>query len=505
MSLSQEMVEAIRGPRGTERFFRASVVQDERTGGLGHLSPSSTQRPVIRALEQNNAWLLVCKPRQSMTSTACLAWLLSQCEYNPGWNGLLITNKTDTSTELFDRLLTMHRHQPEEIQVPVRNSGYHGISFRHGGKIKVSTASGEDPAIGFSIDRLMGSEFGSWPDPELLSRLIPVVAKRPHARVVIESTPGSFGSAYHDLWLSTLAGETRFRPQMIRWWQHGAYARAVPAGFQPDSTEIRLLEKHVGMTHGHLQFRREMLSTACRSDVRLFENQYPQDELSGWTTTGSPSLPAEHILSLMPGRPDPPYLTGWSPYNRSHKYLLCADPNSYGSSGDPSAYTLWDGTSREEVGSFSGRVDPVKFASDLVKLSRVYGDALLVVESNAAACITAATNLGYRNIFYTSSNQDHPGWYRTVQAKERATTALVEALQRGQFRVRSASGLAQLMGYDGSGKRKDGHHWDRYCAYQMAADVMATSRFPASPHLTPLPPGQYNLLQMKRDLERRNA
>ena len=483
-----------------ERFpawLRTSVAQDEQTGKQFRLRPSSTQRPVLEALVSTDDWLFVVKPRQSHTSTLCLLWALHQIEYGPGRNAVVVADTHTTSEELSSRISTALSMQDPAVQVPTRKEGARLYEFAHRGKIKILSAGSKNTGIGFSVDRMVLSEYGMWADPSrALTKLIPTVAKRPHARVIIETTPGSFGTAAHDLWLQTLAGATRFRAVFIRWWEHEAYTRPVPVGFSPTLDELRMLGKHVGMTHGHLQFRREMLADAFAGDARRFENQYPSDPLEGWTTTLTPALPADDIRGLLPGRKDPPYMHAWEPPQHGHQYLLCADPNSYGTSGDPSAYTLWDATTRTEVAAWSDRVDPAKLGQDLASMARKFNNALLAIESNSAACITAAQNTGYRRLWFNNSNPDHPGWYRTAQAKERATVALVSALQSKQFSVRSAQGLAQLLSWDGVDSRRGGHHWDRLVTYQMAADLFNLAHFPAPVVRPTLPPGHHTVKDM---------
>ena len=459
------------------RFFPASVVQDESDGQLRQCRPSSTQRPVLDALCDSEDWLYVGKPRQSHTSTLALLWLLQRTEYHPGRNGLIITNKNETSDELFDRLLTAHKYQPPTIQVPLIKAGIRGGQFSHRGKLKVTTAGGESAGAGFSIDTLVGSEVNLWKDAgPIISKLLPVVAKRKQARVVFESTPGTYGTPQHKLWLSSLQGTSDFRALFIPWWQHTSYLRPVPADFHPDNEELRLLEKYVGMQPGHLMFRRSLLYTACGGDTRLFSNQYPFEDVDGWTTTGLPALPEEPVKALLE---DAVATDGtWAAYDAQCRYMLVCDPASFGETGDPSAWTLWNLTKREEVGAWSGRVDPLVLADRLAILGKQYGTALIVVESNAAACIAALIKGGYPKVWQDEKDVSaRPGWWASSVDNERATGALARQLSTGQMRVRSRNGLLQLLAFDGNTKRRvQGHHFDRVVTYRIAADMLELLR-----------------------------
>lgn len=465
--------------KNLRRFFPASVIQDERDGQLRQCRPSSTQLPVLDALCDTNDWLYVGKPRQAHISMLSMLFLLQRTEYWPGRNGLIITNKNETSDELFDRLLTAHKYQPESIRVPLIKAGIRGGQFSHRGKLKVTTAGGEAAGAGFSIDTLVGSEVNLWKDAgPIISKLLPVVAKRKQARVVFESTPGTYGSPQHKLWLSSLQGTSDFRALFIPWWQHPGYLRPVPPDFKPDNAELRLLEKYPGMLPGHLVFRRSLLYTACGGDTRLFSNQYPFEDVDGWTTTGLPALPEEPIKALLE---DAMEMDGcWVLPVQGHRYMLVCDPASFGETGDPSAWTLWDLSLREEVGAWSGRIDPLVLADQLASLGKRYNTALIVVESNAAACIAALIKGGYPQVWQDEKDvSSRPGWWASSVDIERSTGALARQLGNGQMRIRSRNGLLQLLAFDGNSKRRvGGHHFDRVVTYRIAADMLELLKIP---------------------------
>lgn len=496
--LSARAIKVIKGMGGTEKFFRVSAMQDEMTGSISRLEPSSTQRPVLDLLDNTTDWLIVDKPRQSHISSLCLMWILKEIEYGPGLHGTVIANTQETARMLMARILLALRNQPPEIRVPHRKASALAIEFVHGGTITVASAHMATPKIGASLDRLLASEYGFW-KYDILFSLMPAMIKRPHARMVIESTPGSFESPYHLLWNHCMGSGTsdaladspiKFRPHFIRWWQHAAYEKPVSSDFAPTPEEVKLLRKYEGMTYGHLMFRRTMLASACHGDERLFENQYPYDDVSGWITTGTPALPAEAIRALLPGHADPPYLQGAEPPQPGCKYVITADPAGYGSTGDPSAYTLFNASKHVEVAAWSGRIDPAKFGADLVTMAKRYHDALLVIESNAAAAITAAVSTGYRNLYFNTEKRDHPGYFRSPTAKQRSIVALVDGLNSGSMQIRSRPGLLQLLSFDGKDTRKNGHHFDRVVTYEMMADIFQIMHFPAPPKKQEaLPPG----------------
>lgn len=486
---------AVNAARRSLRGFMSQTMVQKEQGGVGPLIPTPTQLPVLNALTQSacgeaGTWLIINKPRQAMTSTLVTAWLLRDTMYTPGANGLLISNKDETNQELWSRLRLMHERLPDAIRVPAVTAAAKEFKFSHSGRLKSTTAKGKDPALGFSIDRLLASEFGFWADADnVWGKLAPAIVKRAHARVVIESTPGAQGCLFQRMFFSAMSGNSQFQPIFIAWHEYLAYTRAVPPGMRPDNSELVLLEKHRTMTLGHLMFRRMMLESVYGGDERRFDQCYPSAYTDGWLSAGVPSLPEGPLKALLGGaQSDPMYGTPWDGHPKhGHKYMIIADPNGYGTVGDPSAYTVFDLCTREEVGAWEGRRDPVQFGRELAELGRKMNDALVVCESNSAAAITSLVNTGYRNV-YNDGVAAHPGYYRTAVNKERAIVRLVEALRDGQMKIRSSAGIHQLLAWDGSGTRAAGHHWDRCITYQIAADMLCIHNVPHVAQ-TPVPPG----------------
>jgi hypothetical protein len=106
---------------------------------------------------------------------------------------------------------------------------------------------------------------------------------------------------------------------------------------------------------------------------------------------------------------------------------------------------------------------------------------LLVVESNATACITLLKDAGVKRLLWTDRN--HPGWYATAKRIQEAEAKLVGLLREQDLLLRSRGLLHQLLNYDGSRKKRvkglDGttHHFDRARTAVMAADVLSRRNF----------------------------
>lgn len=461
------------------------VREDESTG---FLNPTPTQKLALQAFADHR-WVMVGKFRQAKISTIAVLLLLRDCMYLSGIKGILIAERQATAEDLFERILLAYHNLPEDVQMPLatgRKSGATQIHFAHGGSIKILTAGGRSPAIGRSIDRLVITEFGEaqWQRKAAIN-IFPTLNKRPHARVILESTPGRAGSHHEQMWQLALESRGRFFPLFLDWWRDGS-CQADARGFTPTLEEQNYRLRHDDMALETLAFRRLSLETEFAGDSRLFSSKYPSDSYDGWIGTNAPVMPVDLLKPLLARAvPDPPMgLFGCHELDapgEDNRYLITADPAGFGATGDKSALTVWDAINRVEVAFWEDREDPGRFARRLVKVQRRYTKALLAVESNATACIAVLKDGGCRNLLWTDRN--HPGWYATDKRLQEAEARLVQLLRQEDLAIRSRGLLHQLVNYDGSRKKRvtglDGttHHFDRARTAVMAADILSRRRF----------------------------
>ena len=462
------------------------IVREDES--LGYMNPTPTQTRLLDAYA-NDRWIMVSKFRQAKITTVSVMLLLRDCMYLTGVKGILIAERQDTAEDVFERILFAYHRLPEDVRMPLapgRKAGATQMHFCHGGGIKILTAGGRSPAIGRSIDRLVITEFGEaqWQRKAAVN-IFPTVNKRPNARVILESTPGRAGSHHEQMWHSTLENRGRFKPLFLEWWRDDS-CRLPATGFKPTNMEKAYLARHPDMTYENLAFRRLALETEFAGDERLFSSKYPSDAYDGWVGSDNPIMPVDVLKpALARAVPDPTIgIFGCCELEapeEDKKYVITADPAGYGASGDKSALTVWDAIDRREVAFWEDREDPGRFASRLMMVQRRYNTAMLVVESNATACIAVLKDGRCKNLLWT--DRTHPGWYATDKRLQEAEARLVRMLRQSDIDIRSRGLLHQLVNYDGSRKKRvkghDGitHHFDRARTAVMAADVLSRRKF----------------------------
>jgi hypothetical protein len=462
------------------------IVREDESSG--YLTPTVTQQKLLRAYAANR-WVLVNKFRQAKITTISVMLLLRDCMYLSGVKGLLIAERHDTAEDIFERILYAYNRLPDDVKMPLakgRKAGTTQIHFCHGGSIKILTAGGRSPAIGRSVDRLVITEFGEaqWQKKAAIN-IFPTLNKRPNARVILESTPGRAGSHHETMWRASLEGRGRFKPLFLEWWDDDS-CRVDSTGFEPTNAEREYLALHPGMHMDHLAFRRLGLETEMGGDPRLFSSKYPSNAYDGWIGSLAPVMPADILQPMLDRAVNDPEI-GLSgvreiePPQENGSYLITADPAGFGGSGDKSAVTVFDAINRREVAFWEDRETPDRFARRLIQIQKRYNHAMLVVESNATACITLLKDAGTRRLLWTDRN--HPGWYATDKRIQEAEAKLVRMLRQNELLLRSRGLLHQLLNYDGSRKKRikglDGttHHFDRARTAVMAADVLSRRNF----------------------------
>lgn len=459
-------------------WFRLCPINDEQTGQVRLCKPSGPQSQVHRALAQHNK-VIVNKYRQSYTTTVGTMWMYGEVMHNPGWRGFLIADQQDTAEEAFAMINTAYDAQPPQLKVLAAQGGTRHLVFDNGSRLKILYATKRHLGIGRSADRLVLTEFGLWPNAaRAMQKLAPTYRKRKHAKVLIESTPGTKGCLMETIWLNALEGKGDWHPEFLRWWLDPTATAPPPPGWVPDQGEVAYLNDHPGMTIEHLWFRRVLLEGEMEGDTRLFDNQYPPNEYDGFTTTGTPVIPYDALREMlttatMPERSgDVWWMRQCLPF---HRVLICADPNGYGTKGDPSGLTVWDMVSGALLGYWTGRLDPGLFADVIGRVQRMTSAEIVAVESNNNACIQSCVDKGVKNLHHTS--RMHPGWYATMQRKNKAIAKCVDMLRQG-WDISAREVLHQLMVYSTDINKRiltdeGSHHCDLAITCFMAADFMA--------------------------------
>lgn len=486
------------------------VTEDEQVTLLDY---TPTQRQVVDAWSQHNR-IFVCKYRQAKVTTVLVLAVLGMVMVTEGVQGLIIANAVDTGVVAFGRANFAYTQLPDQARIPLlggrADPAKKQITFTHRGGIRVITGKVSKSAIGNSPDRVLLTEYAEYEHVlEFQKHFFPSVNKRANAKVAIETTPGLHGSVQHNLWLKSLAGNSRFTSVFLPWWVDES-CRPIepdfdPASIHPTVDELRYFErlhKHTAFDERFLRdriaFRRLSIDSDFNGDPNLFDHKYPPGPLQGWVATTRPAIPQDVVDTLM--REDG-VAYGHSPYripdkephtgvtdvtvyalpseDSEHRYLITCDPAGFGQTGDPSGLVVWDAITGREVAMWLGRTDPNTMAHRAQKIQVYYGVSrtMMVVESNKGEMLAALREMKARNVFYYKDG--HPGLFSSEKVNDEAHNALVDLLRRGLLRPKNKETLTQLAAWDGKARTKrvvsgdtgETHHFELAICCRLAAWV----------------------------------
>ena len=342
---------------------------DLEGGGMSYVPLSRFQKWLLYGIHTDR-WVIVDKYRQAYMTTVSVLWLLRDCMYLKGTKGVLIACDDKTAEDAFERVLYAYEHLPHAVRVPLRK-GHRGsireIKFVHGGSIKIVTASGRSPAVGRGLSRIVVTEWGEtiWQTRAAIN-LFPTIYKRPHGRLILESTPGRAGSHHQAMWFAALDAAQdvidkhdinvrpvrddiaideeddtvgswaswekqhpdvamilakatldgmkhgqillkapRYRPLFLAWWQDPSTRAVLPRDFVPTAEEVALINTCPGIALENLAFRRQAIKQFFNEDSRLFDAKYPPDPWSGWLGAYAPRPSSACSTGPSPRAPSP--------------------------------------------------------------------------------------------------------------------------------------------------------------------------------------------------------
>lgn len=193
---------------------------------------------------------------------------------------------------------------------------------------------------------------------------------------------------------------------------------------------------------------------APRSTDKRIPFQWIQDvykELEGDDKVGLPGL-------LVFKRPE-----------NSRQYVIGADPAEGNPNSDDSSATILDLMSGEEVGVLTGKFQPGTFAEHIVKLSRFYNNAQILVERNnhGHAVLLQFENDGFE--FSLNGYDDKPGWNNNVKGKALMYHHCTEAIHNEKTPIHHSVTSMQLASIVGSTLKAPEHqHDDVATSYALA-------------------------------------
>lgn len=474
------------------------------------------QRRVLSILEADRRAgrplrLIMLKARQWGGSTLIqmyFAWI--QIVHRRNWNSLICAHVKDTAAAIRGMYDSMLADYPEELweeDEPPRfvswqkSQNTREIAGRQA-KVTVSSSYGQDAARGLDFSMAHLSEVAFWRStdrntPEDFVRNvcggIPMV---PYSVIVLESTANGVGNYFHRQWLAAEEERSAFRAVFVPWYEIDMYrmeiddARALIAGFTPYEKWLWKQGLTLEMIQWYHSKRGEFPSDEA------MHAEYPATPTEAFTNTGrnvfdngdierlrhSCREPESLRRSALPSAQcrllDTPSVDGelkvWAlppadPVRR--RYVVVVDVGGRWVHADYSVVTVFDrspGGIRdalpEVVAQWRGHCDHDLLAAYAERIARIYGNALLVVESNSlesgregeSQYILEELNQRYRNMYVRVTRdsatglvvQSRVGFHTNRATKAAAVTALIAAVRDGGYTERDHMACDEMATYE---------------------------------------------------------
>jgi hypothetical protein len=322
--------------------------------------------------------------------------------------------------------------------------------------------------------------------------------------VILESTANGTGNWWHEQWQAAEEGDSDFIPLFFPWYKHYEYKRYTNLSIKSELTaeERRMLK--LGASFENIEWYRWALYNKADGDLNKLMQEYPTTPEDAFIATGQPIFPK--TLSRECFVP----IESWTGFladtdtgkgvrfvqepsgnltvfkapnkdNRSDRYFISGDP-SMTVEGDPACMQVINRETYEQVAVWHGRIDPISFGFEMMRVGKYYNMAMLCpeVEGGGQATIATIITHNYPNIWMHRWADKAPGklsvshgWATNFQRKSWAIGTLKKRIIDKSILIHDRKTYNQLLDYvvrdDGSwGNSDHATHDDAVMALAIA-------------------------------------
>ena len=351
------------------------------------------------------------------------------------------------------------------------------MPFSNGSVIE-SLPSRNDPARGRTASLVVLDEWASYDNPdEAWASVMPVADVG--GRIIALSTAKGSGNVFHNQWVKSQRGESRFKPLFFPWNVRPERDDEWYARQSLDYADWQLHQEFPGdpdeafIRSGRMVFDIGTLDAQVIREAdkgRIVAGQY------GGVTFQVDESPESNVYV-------------WELPDPAHGYVIGADVAMGLSTGDYSSAHVIDVRTGNVVATYHGHIDPDLFGDELARLGRFYNRALIGVESNNHGLTTLKSlqRTGYPNIYYQrqmSGRFETPGqrlgWRTTKATKPLMIDGLVRSLRDGALHVPDSNTISELRGYviNDNGSMGGSPHDDRVISLAICEQMRQYSFMP---------------------------
>ena len=429
----QEYMRCMRDPIYFAEKYVKVISLDE---GLVDFKPYPYQREMFDHFE-NNRFNIVLACRQSGKSISSVIYILWYAMFNPEKNIAILANKGAVAREMLARITLALENLPFFLQAGCKALNKGSIEFSNNSRIIESATTGSS-IRGLSINLLFLDEFAFVENAnEFYTSTYPVVSAGKDTRVIITSTANGVGNLFYRLWEGAMNKSNEFHPFRVDWWD-------VPG------RDEKWRDETVANT-SELQFEQEFGNNFIGTSNTL---------ISSNTLLG---LSAENPIKVEGS------VYYYKEPKEDHQYIMAVDV-SKGRGQDYSTFSVIDitGGHFELVCIFRDNlISPMIFPDIIVKIAKMYNEALLLIENNDAGqmvCNTIYYEYEYENTFVESTvKRGGVGVTMTKRVKRIGCSNLKDLIEMEKIHIGCADMIQELSTFEIKGQSYEasqGNHDD---------------------------------------------
>lgn len=414
---------------------------------------------------QTNRLVIVLKARQIGLTWTCLAYALWLMLFRPAATVLLFSRRDDESVHLLDfRLKGMYSRLPDwmRARAVVKDNGHTWELSNGSMALAFPTTAGDS----YTATLVIVDEADLVPDMgRLMNAVKPTIDGGGSMVLLSRVNKDTPGSEFQRTYIGAKRGDTGWTPIFLPWHVRPERDAAWYAAQKAD-----ILARTDALDDLYQQYpATDAEALAPRSKDKRISGQWllkvyvplDPDEDAAATMAALPQLRV--YVKPQPGR----------------RYVLGADPAEGNPSSDPSALTVQDADTGEEVAALAGQFEPAVFAGHIATIATAYhGAGVLVERNNHGHAVLLWLRSHRADLTLLKGYDGKEGYLSNAPGKATLYSAMADACRDEDTVIHSFSVYQQLASIEGRSLRApNGEHDDEADGYALA--TVARSLAPA--------------------------
>jgi hypothetical protein len=298
----------------------------------------------------------------------------------------------------------------------------------------------------------------------------------PDGEIVLESTPNGAAGLFYDEWQK--AEEHGYTKHFFPWWYEPSYREKLKQPLEPLTKEERELVEQYGLLDEQIAWWR----TRWQVLRDLASQEYAEDPVSCFLASGEcvfDMAAVDQALAraekAVESQENGKHLV-WFPPNRGEQwqYIIGVDSAGGGSEGDYACAQVIERGMGLQCAELHGHFPPFELAKRIVKLGRLYNDALIAVERNnhGYGVLAHLRDVHYENLFEQGGQA---GWLTSAASRPAMIENLAAVLVAQPELFHSLRLLGEMRTFvrrtDGNAAAAEGAHDDCVMAMAIALAV----------------------------------